>query len=142
MNSKASPLAGWILSQVEGKSYLGRPPMGWSRDTRGRLIVEHDKPVPLDPIFEFSIMMVPTPQGVLATPQLRPPFGMMSVRSAVLPRPGIWVAVDDLAKEEIAMFEQLVAGTEQQIEMQRRAVASGLDLSAAKSLPFGNGKRP
>jgi len=138
MNLRTSPLAGWVITQLEGKSYLGKlaTPMP---------LPPGDGPMTLNPVYEYALVPVQTPQGIAAQPTIKPPFGLMSVRSLTLPRPGIWVAGEALNTEEQQYLAQLIEQTENAIRAQS-AQAAGLTLAPANAkLPpmpgLGNGGR-
>ena len=139
-----SPLDGWILAQVEGKAYLGKPQEGWMAAEQANPFAGIGAPPSLSPVYEFQFLAMPTPQGMAMQPTLRSPWGCMSLRSVTLPRPGVWVPLSALSDDERRVFEQLVAQTEEGMR-QARAAASGIALAPAgmKLPPMhpGNGGR-
>ena len=149
--SRESSLSGWILAQVEGKAYLGNPPPGWAIELQkaangGGIALGASAPVRLEPVYEFTFMAVPTPQGMAMQPTLKNPFGCPSIRSITLPYPGIWVALADLAEDERRVFEQLVTMTEEGLRKARAAAAGVMLAPAGTELPpmshlGGNGGR-
>src|ERR1700722_19972052 len=96
-----SPLTGWTMHQVEGKTYLGKPSVDPAADP-GRYTAPTQ--VHLSPAYEFQFMALPTPQGMAMQPTLRNPWGCPSIRSLTLPRPGVWAALDALASDERKVF--------------------------------------
>lgn len=140
-----SALAEWVLIQAEGKSWLGKPSPGWTGASmaaaeEGR---RPQLPLRLSPVYEYSLLLVPTPQGPQMQPNLRPPFGCMSVRSLALPGAAIWISIGDLARDEQKVFEQLVHATEEAIGRARAQTAGIVVAPAGTKIPdsFGGGPR-
>ena len=108
------------------------------------LTVEPRRPrVLLSPVYEYTLLLVPGPQGQpQMQPSLRPPFGLLSVTSLALPGAAVWVAVADLADDEQRMFARLLKDTESAIDL-ARAQAAGLSTVARPQIPtsFGGGPR-
>jgi hypothetical protein len=147
----ASTVADFIIVQAEGKSWFGKPQAGWCEATYDArvagigLTVEPRMPVCiLKPIYEYSLLLVPGPQGQpQMQPSLRPPFGLMSVTSLALPGAAIWISVADLADDEQRMFVRLLRDTETALGM-ARAQAAGLSVvgpGAKMPTSFGGGPR-
>jgi hypothetical protein len=122
------PLDGWILAQVEGKAYLGKPPTGWTEMALAEGL--RSRPVILEPVYEFQFLAMPTPQGMQMAPTLRSPWGCTSIAGLTLPRPGVWVALAALSDDERRVFEALVTQTEEGLR-QARAAAAGITLAGA-----------
>lgn len=148
-----SSVADFILIQAEGKSWFGKPNAGWAQSVRqteeataGLAVEPRRLPCVLSPVYEYSLLLVPGPQGQpQMQPNLRPPFGCLSVRSLRLPgaSSGIWVAVADLSADEQRMFAQLYQATEDAVSA-ARAQAAGLTVVASNGqMPtrFGGGPR-
>ena len=147
--STPSSVVDFVIVQAEGKSYLGKPHETWLAELEGfaetsvGLICEPRCPIlTLSPVYEYSLQLVNTPQGPAVQPQLRPPFGCMSIRRLAIPGARPWVAVADLSSDEQRVFEQLVAATDEAMNA-ARAQAAGVVLApvGAKLPPFSGGPR-
>lgn len=144
-------MADFIIVQAEGKSFLGKPQAGWqallvaAQASGAGLLVEPRLPLlELSPVYEYSLQLVNGPRGPMVQPDLRPPFGCMSIRRLAIPGARPWVAVADLSADEQRVFEQLVEMTEASM-LVARAQAAGVAVipptPTAMPTRFGGGPR-
>lgn len=138
-----SAVADFIIVQAEGKSWFGKPQFNPGTPSMTAAVREKTG-ITLSPVYEYALLLVPGPQGQpQMQPSLRPPFGLLSVRSLALPGAAVWVAVADLSRDEQVLFARLLQDTEAALGM-ARAQAAGLAMpSMGAKIPtnFGGGPR-
>ena len=112
-------LSDWLFVQSHGKTYLARRQFDDGRP------LGHEAPgeaVCYDPVYEVSTALINTAQGPAQVNIVKPPFGLASCTSLIIPGGSPRKAVRDLSKAD----QEAVRGLIEDHQHSARAAASNI----------------
>ena len=119
-------LSDWLFVQSHGKTYLGcARATAWLRygdNTPFDEAFRDAASVVFDPVYEVSTALINTPQGPAQVNIVKPPFGLASCTSLIIPGGSPRKAVRDLSKAD----QEAVRGLIEDHQHSARAAASNI----------------